>query len=125
WKETTYSNSAASSAPPCSAAPPPGPAPYKPLRQGLFVGAPPRCEPGGHTFAPGAGAPTVLGGASIICRSTAPGANGQAQTSPEANATSTDTPTAPSTPPNSNTPPPNPPPTNSTTPAWPTAYLPP
>src|SRR5690554_5046125 len=57
WKETTYSNSAASSAPPCSAAPPPGPAPNKPLRHGLFVGAPPdrrtaRCEPGGHTFAP-------------------------------------------------------------------------
>src|SRR5690554_3837068 len=53
WKETTYSNSAASSAPPCSAAPPPGPAPNNPLRHGLFVGAPPRCEPGGHTFAPG------------------------------------------------------------------------
>src|SRR5690606_12025043 len=97
---------------------------------GLSVGAPPdrrtaRCEPVRHTFAPEAGAPTVRGGASFICRSTAPGANGQAQTSPEANATSTATPTAPSTPPNSNTPPPNSPPTNSTTPAWPTAYPPP
>src|SRR5690554_1985157 len=65
WKETTYSNSAASSAPPCSAAPPPGPAPNKPLRHGLFVGAPPRCEPGGHTFAPGAGAPTTRGGSGL------------------------------------------------------------
>src|SRR5690554_780522 len=75
WKETAYSNSAASSAPPCSAAPPPGPAPNKPLRQGLFVGAPPRCEPVRYAFAPGAGAPTVRGGDRFICRSTGPGAN--------------------------------------------------
>src|SRR5690606_33359895 len=79
WKETTYSNSAASSAPPCSAAPPPGPAPNKPLRHGLFVGAPPdrrtaRCEPGGHTTAPGGGSDNT-GRARFICRSTAPGAN--------------------------------------------------
>src|SRR5690606_36075032 len=67
--------SAASSAPPCSAAPPPGPAPNKPLRHGLFVGAPPRCEPVRYAFAPGAGAPTVRGGDRFICRSTGPGAN--------------------------------------------------
>src|SRR5690554_6356491 len=29
--------------------------------EGICVGAPPRCEPGEHAFAPGAGAPTVWG----------------------------------------------------------------
>src|SRR5690606_16876294 len=35
----------------------------------------PRCEPVRHTFAPGAGAPTIRGGGRCVCRSTAPGAN--------------------------------------------------
>src|SRR5690606_28505998 len=74
WKETTSSNSAASSAPPCSAAPPPGPAPNKLLRQGLFVGAPPRCEPVRYAFAP-RGCSYNTGRARFLCRSTAPGAN--------------------------------------------------
>src|SRR5690606_23059909 len=42
----------------------------------LVVGAPPRCEPGKHTFAPEAGAPTIRGGGRCVCRSTALGANG-------------------------------------------------
>src|SRR5690606_19673072 len=41
----------------------------------VAVGAPPRCEPVRHIFAPGAGAPTIRGGGRCVCRSTAPGAN--------------------------------------------------
>src|SRR5690606_39218822 len=33
---------------------------------GVFVGAPPRCEPGKHTFAPEAGAPTIRGGGRLV-----------------------------------------------------------
>src|SRR5690606_19921682 len=92
-----------------------------PLRHGLFVGAPPRCEPGGHAFAPGAGAPTIRGGSGLSVgappdRRTARCEPAHHTFAPAANATSTATPTAPSTPPNSNTPPPNSPPTNPTTP---------
>src|SRR5690606_40669520 len=46
------------------------------VEAGVFVGAPPRCERGRHTFAPEAGAPTTRGGGRFICRSTAPSANG-------------------------------------------------
>src|SRR5690606_34730146 len=43
---------------------------------GFVVGAPPRCERGGHAFAPGAGAPTGWSWDWLCCRSTALGANG-------------------------------------------------
>src|SRR5690606_40002494 len=45
----------------------------------FFVGAPPRCEPGRQSFAPGAGAPTGSGGwVRFFCRSTASVRTGQA-----------------------------------------------
>src|SRR5690606_9311487 len=45
------------------------------VEAGSFVGAPPRCEPVRHAFAPEAGAPTTRGGGRCVRRSTAPGAN--------------------------------------------------
>src|SRR5690606_39554235 len=36
------------------------------VEAGVFVGAPPRCEPGKHTFAPGTGAPTTRGGGRLV-----------------------------------------------------------
>src|SRR5690606_14692796 len=51
---------------------------------GFAVGAPPRCEPGGHPFAPEAGAPTVRGWVWFCCRSTASVRTGPAQSTPRA-----------------------------------------
>src|SRR5690606_14827928 len=49
---------------------------------GLVVGAPPRCERGGHAFAPGAGAPTGRSWVWFCCRSTASVRTGRARCEP-------------------------------------------
>src|SRR5690606_11876866 len=48
------------------------------VEAGVFVGAPPRCEPVKHTFAPEAGAPTIRGAGRVAVGAPPPVRTGQA-----------------------------------------------